>query len=46
MNNNVPTFSNYGQGAIFLPSGLGYFRNATGLIPAYSPIILKSICIH
>ena len=39
--NNVPIFSNYGQGAIFMPSGLGYFGNAAGSIPAYSPIIFK-----
>ena len=37
--NNVPSFSNFGQGAIFMPSGLGYFGRATGSIPAYSPII-------
>ena len=39
--NNLPEFSNYGQGAIFMPSGLGYFGNTTGSIPAYSPIIFK-----
>jgi hypothetical protein len=39
--NNVPIFSNFGQGAIFMPSGLAYFGNATGSIPAYSPIIFK-----
>ena len=39
--NNIPTFSNYGQGAIFFPSGLGYYNAPTGLIPAYSPLIFK-----
>ncbi len=37
--NNVPVFSNYGQGAIFMPSGLGYFGNTSSSIPAYSPLI-------
>ena len=39
--NNVRIFSNFGQGAIFMPSGLAYFGNAAGSIPAYSPIIFK-----
>ena len=39
--NNLPVFSNYGQGAIFMPSGLVYFGNPSGGIPAYSPIIFK-----
>ncbi|MDA9851595.1 peptidylprolyl isomerase [Flavobacteriaceae bacterium] len=38
---NVPVFSNYGQGAIFMPSGLGYFNSARGAIPSYSPLIFK-----
>ena len=38
---NVVTFSNYGQGVIFFPSGLGYFSNNSGPIPAYSPLIFK-----
>lgn len=39
--NNATSFTNYGQGAVFLPSGLGYYSNATGSIPAYSPLIFK-----
>ena len=39
--NNVTTFNNYGQGAIFMPSGLGYFGSSTGSIPEYSPLIFK-----
>ncbi len=38
---NTVTFQDFGQGAIFFPSGLGYFSNATGVIPAYSPLIFK-----
>ncbi|MEP3211533.1 MAG: FKBP-type peptidyl-prolyl cis-trans isomerase [Maribacter sp.] len=37
------SFENYGVGAIFIPSGLGYFSNPpTGSgIPAYAPLIFK-----
>ena len=35
-------FSNdYGIGAVFIPSGLGYFNNPTPKIPAYSCLIFK-----
>ncbi len=34
-------FDNYGAGVMFLPSGLGYYNNATTNIPAYSPIIFS-----
>ena len=37
--NNIATFSNYGQGIIFMPSGLGYYNNNSGAIPEYSPLI-------
>ena len=37
--NNVATFSNYGQGIIFMPSGLGYYNNNSASIPEYSPLI-------
>ena len=33
------TFSDYGQGLIILPSGLGYYSQAQVGIPAYSPLI-------
>ena len=39
--NNVTTFENYGYGAIFMPSRLAYYNNASGLIPEYSPLIFK-----
>ena len=38
---NTVDFELFGQGAMFLPSGLGYFSNPAGSIPAYSPLIFK-----
>lgn len=38
---NTVTFNNFGQGAFFIPSGLAYFSNTAGAIPAYSPLIFK-----
>ena len=38
---NSVTFKNYGQGAIFIPSGLAYFNKSSGAIPSYSPLIFK-----
>ncbi|MBD3863664.1 FKBP-type peptidyl-prolyl cis-trans isomerase [Olleya marilimosa] len=32
------TNHNYGIGAVFIPSGLGYFSTGTASIPSYSPI--------
>lgn len=34
-------FTNKGLGVMFLPSGLGYFSQSSGIITAYSPIIFK-----
>lgn len=34
-------YENYGIGAVFIPSGLGYFSQPVGVIPAYSPLIFK-----
>ena len=31
----------YGIGAVFMPSGLGYFATLRGSIPSYSPLIFK-----
>lgn len=39
--NGIIDFSDYGQGLIFIPSGLGYFGNAQASIPAYSPLIFS-----
>jgi len=33
------SFQDYGQGILFMPSGLGYFSSARGNIPEYSPIV-------
>ena len=38
---NTVDFESFGQGAFFLPSGLGYFSSPAGSIPAYSPLIFK-----
>jgi len=39
---NTVTFTDdFGVGAVFLPSGLGYFSNSQGAIPAYSPLIFS-----
>lgn len=35
------TVENYGIGAIFFPSALGYYADIQGTIPAYSPLIFK-----
>jgi hypothetical protein len=33
------TYSDFGAGIMFIPSGLGYYASASGAIPAYSPLI-------
>ena len=38
---NPTTFNDFGAGIMFLPSGLAYYENASGSIPAYSPIIFS-----
>ena len=35
------TWTDYGIGAVFLPSGLGYFSSARPNIPAYSPLVFS-----
>jgi hypothetical protein len=38
--NGQPTvYSDFGAGVMFVPSGLGYFNQAQGSIPAYSPLV-------
>lgn len=37
--NTVEWNNDYGIGAVFLPSGLGYFNNPTPSVPAYSPLV-------
>lgn len=38
---NTINYENYGQGIIFMPSGLGYFAQSSSIIPEYSPLIFK-----
>jgi hypothetical protein len=39
---NPSTFSNYGAGVMFLPSGLAYYEQMpSALIPSYSPLIFS-----
>ena len=35
---NGPTFTNFGAGVFFLPSGLAYYEQSQGSIPSYTPI--------
>ena len=35
------TYSDFGAGIMFLPSGLAYYSRTTGDIPAYSPLIFS-----
>ena len=35
------SYSDFGAGVMFIPSGLAYYSNTTGLIPAYSPLIFS-----
>ena len=39
--NTVTWTEDYGIGAVFLPSGLGYFNNPSPSIPSYSPLIFS-----
>ena len=39
--NTIEWTNDFGVGAIFIPSGLGYFNSPQGKIPAYSPIIFS-----
>jgi FKBP-type peptidyl-prolyl cis-trans isomerase FkpA len=38
---NPVTFTDYGAGAMFLPSGLSYYSQATTGVPKYSPLIFS-----
>ncbi|NDP28906.1 MAG: FKBP-type peptidylprolyl isomerase [Flavobacterium sp.] len=35
------TYSNFGAGVMFIPSGLGYYNNGSGAIPAYAPLVFS-----
>ena len=39
--NGTVTYNNFGAGVMFLPSGLAYYNNALGSIPAYAPLIFS-----
>lgn len=41
LDGGLPTYEDYGIGAVFFPSGLGYFNSAQSGIPAYSPLIFN-----
>jgi len=43
--NGEITYSNYGSGVVFIPSGLGYFSRYQDKIPAYSPLVF-TIRLH
>ena len=35
------SYSNFGAGVMFLPSGLAYFASGSGSIPSYSPLVFS-----
>ncbi|MBA4276469.1 FKBP-type peptidylprolyl isomerase [Flavobacterium sp.] len=35
------TYKDFGAGAMFIPSGLGYYNTGSGSIPSYSPLIFS-----
>lgn len=35
------TYGNFGAAVMFIPSGLAYYRNTQGIIPAYSPLVFS-----
>ena len=35
------SYSNFGAGVMFLPSGLAYYGSGSGTIPAYSPLVFS-----
>lgn len=39
--NTIKWNDDYGIGAVFFPSGLGYFSSGSGSIPAYSPLVFS-----
>ncbi|SFU38809.1 hypothetical protein SAMN05216480_102157 [Pustulibacterium marinum] len=42
LQSGVPTYSDYGIGAVFMPSGLAYFSDALTGVSAYSPLIFRA----
>lgn len=35
------TYSDFGAGVMFIPSGLAYYNSSSGAIPAYSPLVFS-----
>lgn len=35
------SYNDFGAGLIFIPSGLGYYNRAQGLIPSYAPLVFS-----
>lgn len=40
-NNGETTYSNFGAGVMFLPSGLAYYEGGSGDIPSYAPLVFS-----
>lgn len=41
MSDGTISFSNFGAGVMFIPSGLGYFRSGSSKISSYTPLIFS-----
>lgn len=39
--NGTVSFSDFGAGVMFLPSGLGYYSSGAGTIPGYAPLVFS-----
>jgi hypothetical protein len=39
--NGTITYTDFGAGVMFLPSGLGYYNTGKGSIPAYAPLVFS-----
>lgn len=40
-NDGTVSYSDFGAGVMFIPSGLGYYASGTGAIPAYVPLVFS-----
>ena len=40
-NSGVITYSDFGAGVMFLPSGLAYYAGGSGSVPAYTPVVFS-----
>jgi FKBP-type peptidyl-prolyl cis-trans isomerase FkpA len=39
--NGTVSYTNFGSGMMFIPSGLGYYNKADSKVPAYSPLVFS-----